>query len=110
MESRFGLLSGELSLDQAVIVGANGNLFIYRGSNDLAAQYDAPEADVERVRHAWAGLLGHRLAKAHQLGVEYIHTVVPEKSSAQPRRLSDRDRSAYVVLQGCRGGRSIDFG
>jgi hypothetical protein len=76
------LAVGTISFDNSVIVGRNGNLFVYGGSNFVSHAYQAPE-DPE-ISKAWAELLLSRSARAQARGYAFRQVFIPEKASILP--------------------------
>lgn len=73
-------------------VGAQGHLFLLRGSNDLARRYDHPRTRaasraIEREVSAWTELFDGREHAARSIGVEFRQVIFPEKPSVVPSGL-----------------------
>lgn len=85
--SRVPVPVGTQCKDGSAVIGANGHLFLRGGSNDLASRYRKPaspaeEAALEGEVERWSELLLSRAATCGTLGVGYLQTIVPEKSTA----------------------------
>lgn len=65
---------------KTVHVGRDGWLFLIGGSNGVLRQYRRSLRQWWRLR-AWARLIETRTARAENLGIRCIHTLVPEKLS-----------------------------
>ncbi|NEU14137.1 hypothetical protein G3T14_18665 [Methylobacterium sp. BTF04] len=105
-----------------VHVGRDGWLFLIGGTNGVLTQYRLTLGRWWRLR-AWTKLVEARTAKARELGIRYLHTLVPEKLSVYDDRTDDlhfdprrspardlarrlRDNPAFVDLLGpMRAGR-----
>ncbi|WP_396271299.1 hypothetical protein [Ideonella sp.] len=72
---------GLVSADGAAIVGHNGSLFVYGGTNSLASIYLEPAENFEQVAIAWRDLMHRRIERATRIGAKYIQLFIPEKSS-----------------------------
>lgn len=67
-------------------IGRDGWLFLTGGTNRLLAQYrDTPLTRWRLWR--WRRLIGRRHARARQLGVRFLQTVIPEKLTVYDDRL-----------------------
>lgn len=77
---------GTVSPDRSAILGREGRIFLYEGSNRLFTQYSEPElTETDRdLAERWGGLFAARLRRLQALGVPMVQTVIPEKSSAMP--------------------------
>jgi hypothetical protein len=79
-----GLLGlGAVSEDETAVIGRNGHLFLYQGSNRVLDLYEATCAPQDLVR-AWASVYKSRAARLRSQGVPYIQILIPEKSSVLP--------------------------
>lgn len=77
-----GLVTG----DEVIIVGTDGWIFLYRGSNDLIRLYDRTTIE-PNVRDRWARwheLFDRRHALCQELRCQFIQYIIPEKSSIVP--------------------------
>lgn len=74
---------GAKSLDDNVIVGRNGNLFLYKGNNDVHRQYT--EAPTFEAAKNWISLLETRCRKSREAGIIFLQIIIPEKQSVYTR-------------------------
>jgi hypothetical protein len=73
---------GTWSADQSAILGRDGQLFLYKGSNDLIGMYDpAKEPYYRRTAPEWVRLVFERNQKLHDRGIKFIQVVIPEAPS-----------------------------
>ena len=84
--SRVGVAVGLRAADDSAIIGHDGHLFIFQGSNQLYDQYreQLPPATVAPLAEGWATLLQHRHALAQRYGAVFLQLVCAEKSSVLP--------------------------
>jgi hypothetical protein len=71
---------GQVSDDYGAIVGREGQLFLYQGSNRVADLYG--RAASERQTNAWADLARSRKLESERRGIDFMQLLLPEKSSA----------------------------
>lgn len=83
-ESWFRAVPGQISEDDVAVVGFNGQMYIYRGSNDFLGQYDLDAVEIAAMAEQWAARLAERRARAEAAGARLIHVLMPEKSSVLP--------------------------
>jgi hypothetical protein len=76
---------GTTSSDGSTILGRNGYLFLTEGSNAVLSRYQESSVRHESRATAWINLFGRRAAAVDREGIQYIQTVVPEKTSVLPQ-------------------------
>src|SRR5688572_16597216 len=76
------LSPGTISPDETAIVGKDGQLFLYKGSNNLINQY-GPDDTVHSSRCAaqWCGLIETRAKRMQRLGSGFVQTIIPDPPS-----------------------------
>ncbi len=81
--SFIGVTPGHISADNSVIVGENGYLFIWQGSNDLAAQYaeDRQGSALRRIVEGWIKKVEDRHMELRRRNIRFVQMIIPEKSS-----------------------------
>ncbi|WP_152045879.1 hypothetical protein [Aureimonas psammosilenae] len=84
--SMVGVRPGLRSANEISIVGRDGYLFVYRGSNDLKSQYEQDPADpiVGEKAAAWVASFEARRGALATRDIGYLQIIVPEKSSVLP--------------------------
>ena len=91
---------GSLSMGGDVIVGAEGVLYLYKGSNNLNEQYDSeknPAEDAEK----WESIIKLRQEKCRELGVQFCQIIIPEKQSFHKNcypNSPNKNTSLYLAL------------
>jgi hypothetical protein len=75
--------TGVKSPDGSAVVGRNGYLFLYKGSNDVVSLYgqDENSPEVERIAQRWFDLFEARRTLINRFGSQYVQLVIPEKST-----------------------------
>jgi hypothetical protein len=78
---------GTKSRDGSAVIGNNGNLFIYGGSNTLWQRYGTAASADDSARtqdeiSGWTELLAGRARNMSGRGVAFAQTIVPEKSTS----------------------------
>jgi hypothetical protein len=73
--------------DGSAVIGKDGNLFIYGGSNALWQRYGEAESAVDSARtqdeiSGWVELLAERARNISGRGATFAQTIVPEKSTS----------------------------
>ncbi len=71
------MIEGEV--ENAVLVGRNGWLFLWEGSNEVARYYTEPDFFSEEAKAEWRRVIAARVERLASLGVRYVHIVVPDK-------------------------------
>jgi hypothetical protein len=74
---------GTTSEDGSAVIGKDGFLFLYRGSNDVVTLYRSRPADPKNLVKAqqWLRVFQSREHLARELGAVFMQMVVPEKST-----------------------------
>jgi alginate O-acetyltransferase complex protein AlgJ len=88
----FSLLSAPLDEQPArvpspadeVHVGKDGWLYLVRGTNNVLSLFDQPGFYTDDMDLAWRNLLIARSCRFLELGIKYLHVVVPDKLSLFP--------------------------
>lgn len=74
-----------ISDDASAIIGRNGHIFVYRGSNDVLAIYQGRDNRAnQEIARRWVLRARERLRRSHALGARFIQMMIPEKSSVLP--------------------------
>jgi len=79
--SKFDFIEGLVSLDESTIVGKEGFLFLYRGTNDLLEQYEPRPQDAETAAR-WVALIAKRRGFVRAAGPTFLQMLIPEKTSS----------------------------
>lgn len=84
--SRVPLPVGASSSDGSAVIGNDGNLFIYSGTNSLYRRYGPPGTEEEKnltesETSAWVDLLRKRSSSFEERGITFLQTIIPEKST-----------------------------
>ena len=75
--------TGLKSIDQSAIIGHNGNIFLFQGSNHLHQKYfEDPDP---RFVSRWEEILKTRNEICREFGVKFLQTIIPEKQSVTPK-------------------------
>ncbi len=77
---------GTLSHKNTAIVGKEGHLFLYGGSNKVDRLYDVQQDSAEKFADAWVKLIEKRHEKFSQKNISFIQLSIPEKQSIYPER------------------------
>lgn len=88
---------GMLNIDKSVIVGKEGHLFLYGGTNELKKQYDCKPSQTTVDR--WTNLISNRAARSKELGAKYLQVFIPEKQSVSPELFPDSITTPTPLLQ-----------
>lgn len=77
---------GLKSQDGSVVVGRDGYLFLFSGSNEVAALYaKSPESpEVVATSERWHALVKARRERLAARGMAFLQVIVPEKSTVLP--------------------------
>jgi hypothetical protein len=67
--------------ENGVLLGEDGWLFLFGGSNEVAKLFSNPDAVLAGNIQRWRDLLEIRKAKVNLLGAQYFHLWVPDKFS-----------------------------
>ena len=70
---------GSISPDETAIIGRNGYLFLFKGSNNAHAIYDT--ASTSQNADEWHALITSRRLFCETLGITYLQIIIPEKQS-----------------------------
>lgn len=73
---------GLLNIDRSVIVGKEGHLFLYGGTNELNKQYSCGPS--QTIVDLWTNLILSRAARSSEQGARYLQVFIPEKQSVLP--------------------------
>jgi len=74
-----------ISDDGSAIIGKNGHIFVYKGSNNVLSIYqDNDHRANSEIAQRWVLLARERLRRSHALGARFIQMMIPEKSSVLP--------------------------
>ncbi len=77
---------GTISSDQSAVVGHNGWIYLYKGSNSY---YDAyHDSGQTFLAEQWIDLIEKREKLLSARGISYVHVIVPNKVSVLPQKLS----------------------
>lgn len=95
----FGI--GATSLDQSVVIGGGGFLFLFSGSNSLHAQYS--QENNSQLTAAWITLIRKRAQFCSASGVGFIQMIVPEKQSIIPEHYPLRIQTPTPTLDSING-------
>ena len=71
--------AGTTSADEAAIIGQDGALFLFRGSNDVVSLYQKQES--ARISAAWLKLVRDRSKSLSLEGSRFFQLFIPEKTS-----------------------------
>ncbi|KQB11288.1 hypothetical protein AP071_16200 [Rhodobacter capsulatus] len=77
-----------LSVENGILRGRDGWLFLWDGSNDVSRYYTDPGYFGAPELAGWVTLLRARAARCAQIGAQYRHLVVPDKISVYPQHLT----------------------
>jgi hypothetical protein len=71
------------SPDGSAIMGRDGYIFLYRGSNDVRSMYEATDSSPSVIRTAqrWYEIFESRKELLGRTGIGYIQMIIPEKNS-----------------------------
>jgi hypothetical protein len=74
---------GDKSADDSVIIGRDGFIFLYRGSNDVASLYGARETDkaIQETASRWGALFSKRIDLLERSAISFYQLLLPEKST-----------------------------
>ena len=74
-----------VSDDGSAIIGRNGYIFVYRGSNDVLNIYrDTDNQANQEIAKRWVQLARERQRRSNALGARFLQMMIPEKSSVLP--------------------------
>jgi len=73
-----------------VMIGKDGWLFLYGGSNEVFKYYSDPSYFSNENTEVWNRLLHGRKSKLETMNIEYIHLFVPDKISVYPEYLTNK--------------------
>ena len=71
-------------IENEVLVGKDGWLFLWDGSNEVHRYYTDPDYFTDEDAQNWADLLTTRRDRIEALGARYLHMTVPDKLSLMP--------------------------
>jgi len=77
-------LSKDLYLENDVMIGKDGWLFLHGGSNEVFRYYTESSFFSEDKVEKWNDLLHQRRSKLKKMDIEYMHVFVPDKISVYP--------------------------
>ncbi|QGM98823.1 hypothetical protein [Methylocystis parvus] len=83
-ESKFSMEVGSVSSDESSVVGRDGHIFIFRGSNRLYEQYFAEKEWAVDCARKWIELFERRRRSSEMHGAKFFQFIIPEKSSIVP--------------------------
>lgn len=83
-ESKFAMEVGSVSSDESSVIGRDGHIFIFRGSNRLYEQYFADKEWASDCASKRINLFEQRKRSSEKFGAEFFQFVIPEKSSIAP--------------------------
>src|SRR6478609_726779 len=87
--------------DSFVHKGRDGWLFLIGGSNSVSSLYDRDSALLgDKTICKWADLIERRARRFEQMGIQYIHTHVPEKLTIYDDKLWDPPDRRLEALAG----------
>ena len=74
-----------VSSDGSAVIGRNGHIFVYKGSNDVLSIYqDRDDRSNREIARRWVLLARDRLRRSSALGARFVQMMIPEKSSVLP--------------------------
>lgn len=71
---------GGLSLAGDVIVGSDGSLFLYKGSNAVHQQYSRSDG-CDVLASQWEALIRERVSSCRGISADFVQLIIPEKQS-----------------------------
>ncbi|HFU75974.1 MAG TPA: hypothetical protein ENK66_06985, partial [Arcobacter sp.] len=80
-------LTEQFEVDNDVLIGKDGWLFLYGGSNNVFKYYTDPSYFSDKESKSWKKLLDDRNLKLETMDIKYIHLFVPDKISVYPEYL-----------------------
>lgn len=78
---------GPLPVENGILRGRDGWLFLWDGSNDVHRYFTDPGYFGSAELFAWSDLLQGRAERCARIGARYRHLVVPDKISVYPQHL-----------------------
>lgn len=93
---------GAVSADEVVILGNNGHLFLYKGSNNLIELYAMDESKARSLADQWIALNAQRAKKCQDFDIPFMTFVIPEKSTVLPEYFpvrTDKIIPIYKILE-----------
>jgi len=72
------------SADGSALLGRDGFIFVYGGSNDVVSLYATGDDEAQAVATSWSELFAQRAAALAGRGIAYVQMVIPEKSTVLP--------------------------
>lgn len=75
----------QISADGSAIIGRNGHIFVYKGSNNVLDLYeDGGDRVHQEIARRWVVLARERMRCSQALGARFVQMMIPEKSSVLP--------------------------
>jgi SAM-dependent methyltransferase len=81
-------LPSEGEVENAVLIGRDGWLFLWGGANEVSKYYTEPGFFSDATMDSWRQLIAHRKAICEGLGARYVHLVAPDKLSVFPEHVT----------------------
>lgn len=99
--SPFYIKIGTVSPDLQSEVGADGHLFLTRGSNDVLSIYEKNynSQEVEENSESWIKLLRERLNVCDKIGAKFIEVIIPDKLSVLKEKYDGTGSAVSPFLQ-----------
>jgi hypothetical protein len=72
------------SPDGSALLGRDGFIFVYGGSNDVVSLYATGDDEAQAVATSWSELFAQRAAALAGRGIAYVQMIIPEKSTVLP--------------------------
>ena len=72
---------GSVSADEVAIIGRQGHIFLYKGSNNVVDIYKIDEEKSNNISSSWIKLLKNRIDNSKRFNSQFIQLIIPEKSS-----------------------------
>ncbi|WP_370515224.1 hypothetical protein [Paracoccus sp. S-4012] len=80
-------LPGPARIENVVLHGRDGWLFLWTGTNDVHQLYTTPHAFGTDAADGWVALLGARRRRFEAMGAQYRHLIAPDKLSIFPEHV-----------------------
>lgn len=102
-------------IENGVVAGKDGWLFLWTGSNEVNRYYTEPDFFTEQDAQGWVELLNTRRDRLAALGADYRHLTVPDKLSLYPDKVSlpmphhDRQPARQVAKRMPGDGLNVDI-
>lgn len=101
---------GAVSEDEAAIIGANGHMFLFQGSNRVQEMYADTSPNPKTIAQ-WKHVCALRMERFRSRGIRYVQMMIPEKSSAMPDLVPYPIKGPSALWQGAMAElRALDGG